>query len=63
MTLTVNEANWDRIARVVLGLGLLSLAFVGPKTPWGYVGLLPLLTGTVGYCPAYALLGVKTRRG
>lgn len=63
MTLNVNEANWDRITRVVLGLGLLSLAFVGPKTPWGYVGLLPIFTGTVGYCPAYALLGVKTRRG
>jgi hypothetical protein len=58
----MNEANWDRWLRVALGLGLLSLAFVGPKTPWGFVGLLPLLTGTVGFCPAYKLLGVKTRR-
>lgn len=60
--MTMNEARWDRGLRVVLGLGLLSLAFVGPKTPWGFVGLLPLLTGTVGFCPAYKLLGVKTRR-
>lgn len=60
--MTMNEANWDRGLRVALGLGLLSLAFVGPKTPWGFVGLLLLLTGTVGFCPAYKLLGVTTRR-
>jgi hypothetical protein len=60
--MTMNEANWDRAVRVVLGLGVLSLAFVGPKTPWGFVGLLPLLTGTVGVCPAYKLLGISTRR-
>lgn len=60
--MTLNEANWDRVLRVVLGLGVLSLAFVGPRTPWGFLGFIPLLTGAVGYCPAYALLGMKTRR-
>lgn len=60
--MTLNEANWDRVLRVVLGFGVLSLAFVGPRTPWGFLGFIPLLTGVVGYCPAYALLGMKTRR-
>ncbi|MEN9798337.1 MAG: hypothetical protein RL653_2033 [Pseudomonadota bacterium] len=60
--MTMNEANWDRVLRVTLGVGVLSLAFVGPRTPWGLLGLVPLLTGSVGFCPAYKLLGVKTRR-
>jgi hypothetical protein len=50
----------DRVLRVVVGLGILSLAFVGPQSPWGYVGLVPLITGLVGYCPAYSLLGIRT---
>jgi hypothetical protein len=55
-----NEAIWDRAIRVVLGVGLLSLAFVGPQTPWGYIGILPLVTGLAGYCPLYQLLGLST---
>ena len=55
-----NEHVIDRIVRVVLGLGLLSLVLVGPHTYWGLVGLLPLLTGLVGTCPAYTLLGIST---
>jgi hypothetical protein len=45
---------------VAAGLGLLSLAFLGPQTPWGYVGLLPLATGLIGSCPAYTLFGFST---
>ncbi len=56
----INEGVPDRIIRVVLGLVVLSLVFVGPKTPWGWFGLVPLLTGLVGFCPAYALLGIRT---
>ena len=56
----VNEGTLDRVLRVVVGAGILSLAFVGPQTPWGYLGLVPLITGLVGYCPAYALLGIST---
>lgn len=56
----VNEGGLDRVLRVVVGLAILSLAFVGPQTPWGYVGIVPLLTGIFGFCPAYALLGVNT---
>lgn len=55
-----NEGTADRILRVIVGAGVLSLAFVGPHTPWGYVGVIPLLTGLVGYCPLYAILGFNT---
>ncbi|MEQ1492894.1 MAG: DUF2892 domain-containing protein [Terricaulis sp.] len=55
-----NEGTVDRILRVIVGAGVLSLAFVGPHTPWGYVGVIPLVTGLVGYCPLYAILGLNT---
>jgi len=57
-----NEHVVERVIRVVLGLGLLSLVFVGPQTPWGYIGLLLLVTGLLGSCPLYTLLGFSTRR-
>lgn len=56
----VNEGKVDRILRVVVGLGVLSLAFIGPQTPWAYLGLVPLVTGLVGVCPLYSVLGVST---
>lgn len=56
----VNEGGLDRILRVLVGLAILSLAFVGPKTPWAYLGLVPLLTGAIGYCPLYSILGLNT---
>lgn len=55
-----NEGTIDRAIRIVLGLGLLSLAFIGPQTPIGYVGVVPLATGILGFCPAYRLLGLRT---
>lgn len=55
-----NEGTLDRVVRVVVGAGLLALVFVGPQTPWGWVGVVPLLTGLVGTCPLYSLLGVST---
>ena len=58
--MTCNEGTVDRAARVIVGLGILSLVFIGPETPWGYVGLVPLITGLVGYCPAYGLLNIRT---
>jgi len=58
--MTINEGTVDRIVRVIAGLAILSLAFIGPKTAWGYVGLIPIATGLVGYCPAYSLLGINT---
>lgn len=56
----MNEHTIDRVIRVVAGLGILSLVFVGPQTLWGLVGLVPLVTGAVGSCPLYTLFGFST---
>jgi hypothetical protein len=58
----INEAGWDRALRIVLGLALLSLTVVGPQTSLGLLGLVPLATGVVGFCPLYRVLGLSTRR-
>lgn len=55
-----NENTVDRSLRVIVGLGLLSIAFVGPQTPWGFVGLIPLTTGLLGSCPLYRVFGLST---
>jgi hypothetical protein len=55
-----NETGWDRVLRVVIGLGLLSMTVIGPQTLWGLVGLVPLATGLWGHCPLYRVLGVST---
>jgi hypothetical protein len=59
--LPINVHPLERVARILLGLGLLALAFVGPKSPLGYLGLFPLVTGLVGTCPLYTLFGMSTR--
>lgn len=58
--MNANEGTIDRVLRVVVGAGVLSLAFVGPHTPWGYLGVIPLATGLVGWCPLYSVLGIRT---
>ena len=55
-----NESNLDRALRVVLGLVLLSLVFIGPQTAWGWVGIVPLVTGLIGSCPLYSMMGMST---
>jgi hypothetical protein len=55
-----NEGTLDRAIRIIAGLAILSLAFVGPQSPLGYLGLVPLATGVLGFCPAYKLLGLST---
>lgn len=55
-----NEGTIDRVLRVVVGLVLISLVFVGPQTAWGWIGLLPLVTGAIGTCPAYTVFGINT---
>lgn len=50
----------DRVFRIILGIGLISLAFVGPQTIWGWVGLIPLITALIGTCPLYSLFGINT---
>lgn len=56
----MNIGGIERIARITLGMAVLSLAFVGPESPWAYLGIFPLVTGLVGWCPPYALLGFST---
>lgn len=58
--MSANVGSFDRLLRIVVGLGLLSLVFIGPQTPWGYLGLIPLVTALIGFCPAYALFGIRT---
>jgi len=55
-----NEGKIDRALRIIVGVVLIALVFIGPQTPWGWVGLVPLLTGLFGYCPAYSVFGVNT---
>ena len=57
-----NECGVDRALRVLIGVALLSLVFVGPHTMWGLLGLVPLATGFTGFCPLYRLLGIDTCR-
>lgn len=55
-----NEHAVERTVRVLVGLGLISLVFVGPQTPWGWIGVVPLATGLIGSCPLYTVLGIST---
>lgn len=58
--MTHNVGSIDRVVRFVAGLAILSLVFVGPRTLWGLLGLVPLLTAVVGWCPPYAIFGINT---
>ena len=60
--LVQNESPLDRLVRVVVGLGAVSLVFVGPHTPFGWLGLILVATGALGSCPLYRLFGVSTSR-
>jgi hypothetical protein len=55
-----NVGGVDRALRIVVGLVLLALVFIGPQTPWGWIGVVPLFTGLIGWCPAYLPFGIKT---
>ena len=55
----VNVGNVD-LVRIVVGVALIGLAVAGAVGPWGYIGVVPLLTGFMRVCPAYSLLGVST---
>lgn len=55
-----NEHTIDRAIRIVIGLALLSLIVIGPKTLIGLIGIVPLATGLLGSCPLYTLLGLST---
>ncbi len=56
-----NVGSVDRVIRIILGLVLIALVFVGPQTPWGWLGVIPLATAFVSFCPLYKLLGIKSK--
>jgi hypothetical protein len=60
--MTRNVGGIDRILRIVVGLGLLSFAVLSTSDLrwWGLIGIVPLLSAVVGFCPAYTLLGLNT---
>lgn len=58
--MTTNEGTADRVIRVIIGLVLLSLVVIGPQTLWGLIGLVPLATGLIGFCPLYKIIGLNT---
>jgi hypothetical protein len=55
-----NEGTIDRVLRVAGGLVLIGLAATGTVGMWGYIGVVPLLTGAIGMCPLYTVLGINT---
>lgn len=58
-----NEHIIERVIRVVLGVAILSLAYFGPQTPWAFLGVIPLITGLLGFCPLYKVIGFSTCSG
>ena len=58
--MTKNVGSIDRVIRVIIGLVLLGLYFFGPQTPWGLIGIVPILTAVVGFCPAYLPFKIST---
>jgi ABC-type polysaccharide/polyol phosphate export permease len=58
--MNANVGTVDRILRIVVGLILIAMVFVGPQTSWGWIGVVPLLTALIGFCPAYKLIGLST---
>ena len=55
-----NVGGIDRMARIMVGLTLIGLTLAGQIGAWGWIGLLPLLTGAFGFCPPYAIFGINT---
>jgi len=55
-----NVGGLDRAARIILGLGLIAIVFVGPQTPWGWLGVIPLSTALMGWCPLYRVFGISS---
>lgn len=55
-----NIGSIDRVLRIIVGLILIAIVFIGPQTPWGWIGVVPLATALLGWCPLYTLLRIKT---
>ncbi|WP_307578939.1 YgaP family membrane protein [Pseudoduganella violaceinigra] len=60
MTMIENIGTVDRALRVAVGMGLIAAVLLGLVGPWGWIGVVPLLTGTVKHCPLYRAVGIRT---
>ncbi|WP_295457104.1 DUF2892 domain-containing protein [uncultured Thiodictyon sp.] len=60
MSITTNAGTIDRALRAIVGIALIALTLTGHLGLWGWIGIVPLLTALIGWCPAYTLLGIKT---
>ena len=60
MNMTKNAGTIDRALRTIAGIALIALALTGHIGVWGWIGIVPLVTALIGWCPAYTLLGIKT---
>lgn len=58
--MTANVGGFDRIARIVIGLALIAAALTGALGWWAWIGVVPLATGVIRFCPAYLPFGLKT---
>ena len=57
-----NVGTIDRLLRAAIGIALIALVFVGPQSPWGWLGVVPLATAALSFCPLYRLIGLRTCR-
>jgi len=55
-----NVGSVDKIIRIAAGAGLISLVFIGPQTPWGWIGIVPIATALISWCPLYTIIGLNT---
>jgi hypothetical protein len=60
MNMNRNEGNLDRALRAIVGIGLIGATLAGAIGPWGWIGVVPLATAAVGWCPLYSMLGINT---
>jgi hypothetical protein len=60
MELKINMGMVDKIVRITVGVVLIALTLMGSVGIWGWIGLVPLITGLLGHCPVYAVLGFDT---
>jgi len=60
--MALNVHNIEAIFRIILGLGMIALVYMGPQTPWGWLGAVLIATGLLKFCPIYRLLGISTRK-
>lgn len=58
--MSANVGGIDRTLRILVGIALIAMVFIGPKTMWGLIGIVPLATGFFKFCPLYPMLGIST---